>query len=81
MVKRAGSQISLVLLDLSMPGMGGEDVLPEFRKLRPDMKVLVSSGYSEDETLRLFHGQQVSGFIQKPYTSSRLVEKIKSAIE
>ncbi len=81
MVKRDGGQISLALLDLSMPGMGGDEVLPEFRKLRPEMKVIVSSGYSEDEALRLFQGQEVSGFIQKPYTSSRLVEKIKRTIE
>ena len=78
--KREPSRISLVLLDLSMPGMGGEELLPELRKIRPAVHVVVSSGYSETETMRFFHGQAVSGFIQKPYTSRQLVEIVKTVI-
>ena len=63
-----------------MPNMGGEEVLPELRKIRPEVKVVVSSGYSEAETMTLFQGQRVSGFIQKPYTSTGLAERIKICI-
>jgi len=78
--KRHPGEIGLVLLDLSMPGMNGEEVLPELRKFRPEVKVVVSSGYSETETMALFQGQQVYGFIQKPYTSARLFERVKEAL-
>jgi DNA-binding NarL/FixJ family response regulator len=60
-----------------MPNMNGEEVLPELRKLRPEVKVAMSSGYSESETMLLIKGQRVSGFIQKPYTAAGLAEKVK----
>jgi PAS domain S-box-containing protein len=78
--KRHPGDISLVILDLSMPAMGGDEALPELRKIRPDVKVMVSSGYSEAETMALFRGQVVSGFVQKPYTSTRLAEKVNMAL-
>ena len=74
------SGIELVLLDLSMPGMSGAEVLPELRKIRPDVRVMLSSGYSEAESMKLFEGQQVSAFLQKPFTLSTLREKVKSCI-
>ena len=77
--KRYPGRIDLAILDLNMPGMSGEETLPELRKIRPDLKVVVSSGYSEAEAMRLFEGQQVSGFIQKPYTAAVLAEKVKLA--
>ena len=75
-----GDRIRLVVLDLGMPGMSGEETLPHLRRLRPDLKVIVSSGYSEAEALRLFHGARVSGFIQKPYTFRDLARAVKSAL-
>jgi two-component system, cell cycle sensor histidine kinase and response regulator CckA len=76
-LKRHPSSISLVLLDLSMPGMSGEEALPELWKIRPGVKVIVSSGYSEAEVMAQFKGRRVSGFIQKPYTPVRLAEKVR----
>jgi PAS domain S-box-containing protein len=80
LAQRQSGEIALVVLDLSMPNMGGEETLPELRKLRPNIKVLVSSGYSEAETMTFFNGQQVAGFIQKPFTGSTLAEKVKGCI-
>jgi PAS domain S-box-containing protein len=77
LLKRHPGDIALVVLDLSMPRMSGEEALPELRKIRPEVKVLVSSGYSESETMTMFKGQRVSGFIQKPYTGAGLAEKVK----
>jgi len=73
-------EVSIIILDLSMPGMSGLEVLPELRRVRPDVPVLITSGYSEAETLRLFTGHKISGFLQKPYTSRRLVELVESAV-
>jgi signal transduction histidine kinase/CheY-like chemotaxis protein len=78
--KRHPGEITLVVLDLSMPGMGGDEALPELRRIRPNVRVVVSSGYSEAEMMRLFAGQRISGLIQKPFTSTRLAEKVKIAL-
>ena len=77
---RPGDDVALVVLDQSMPNMNGEEVLPELRKLRPEIKVVMSSGYSESETMLLMKGQRVSGFIQKPYTAPGLAEKVKACL-
>ena len=61
--------------------MSGEETLPELRRIRPEAKVLVSSGYTEAETMRLFRGYPVSGFVQKPYTVARLARAVKAALE
>jgi DNA-binding NarL/FixJ family response regulator len=63
-----------------MPQMSGEEALLELRKLRPGVKVVVSSGYSEAETMTMFQGQRVSGFIQKPYTVKDLAKQVKICI-
>jgi PAS domain S-box-containing protein len=75
--KRHPGKIDLAILDLSMPGMSGQETLPELRKVRPGVKVLVSSGYSETEAMTMFEGQTVSGFIQKPYTAARIADTVK----
>jgi two-component system, cell cycle sensor histidine kinase and response regulator CckA len=79
--RRHPGDIDLVVLDLSMPGMSGQDVLPELRKVRPGAKVLISSGYGETEAMSMFAGQRVCGFIQKPFTLKRIAEKVKSCLE
>jgi DNA-binding NtrC family response regulator len=65
---------------MSMPNMRSEETLPELRKIRPEVKALVSSGYSEAETMTLFKKQRVSDFIQKPYTSVGIAEKVRICI-
>jgi CheY-like chemotaxis protein len=74
-------RISLVLLDLTMPVMGGEETLAGLKKLRPDVPVLLSSGYSEWEAMRLFSAKGLTGFIQKPYPPARLVEALRNVLE
>ncbi len=79
--RRYSGEISLVILDMSMPQMSGGETLPELRKIRPNVKVLVSSGYGESEAMTLFEGQPVSGFIQKPYTLKGVAEKVRSCLD
>ena len=73
-------RISAVLLDLTMPGMNGDEVLKHLRAIRNDVKVVLSSGYNESEVVRLFAENPLSGFIQKPYTSSSLSKKIDDVL-
>ena len=62
-------QVAVVILDLTMPVMGGEAALPELRKIDPKVRVIMSSGYSESAATGKFEGEGLAGFLQKPYTA------------
>lgn len=66
----------LILLDLTMPTMGGTAAFRELRKIRPDIPVLLSSGYSEQEAVRQFGSHPKVAFIKKPYLVNDLKEVI-----
>jgi CheY-like chemotaxis protein len=72
--------VDLVLLDLSMPGMSGQETFAALREIDPGVKVLISSGYSESEAMRTFSGHKPAGFVQKPYTALRLASTVKKAV-
>jgi CheY-like chemotaxis protein len=69
-----------VLLDLTMPFLNGEEVLPELKRIRNDVCVVLSSGYSEQELIGRFHGKGVAGFVKKPYETEKLREVLLSAM-
>jgi two-component system cell cycle sensor histidine kinase/response regulator CckA len=73
--------ISLIILDLTMPVMGGEEALRHLRAIRPDVTVMLSSGYTEDDAMRRFAVDGLAGFIQKPYTSAQLRERIDAVLQ
>ncbi|HWB83070.1 MAG TPA: response regulator [Bryobacteraceae bacterium] len=73
--------VSLILLDLSMPRMSGLQVFRELRKLSPAVPVAIMSGYSEREMALQFAGACVLGFVQKPFTASSLVKSVSTLIE
>lgn len=70
-----------VLLDLTMPVMGGEETLRQLRVLNPGVRVVLSSGYNEEEAVQRFTGKGLAGFLQKPYTSTALAEKMHDLLE
>ncbi|NTW98785.1 MAG: PAS domain S-box protein [Geobacteraceae bacterium] len=70
-------EIAFVMLDLTMPHMDGEQCFRELRQLKPDVKVIMSSGYNEQEVTQRFVGKGLAGFIQKPYRLSTLQEVIR----
>ncbi|MDD2733388.1 MAG: PAS domain S-box protein [Desulfuromonadaceae bacterium] len=71
---RNSSDISFVILDLTMPHMDGEQCFRELRQLNPDIRVIMSSGFNEQEVTQKFIGKGLAGFIQKPYKLSTLRE-------
>ena len=79
--REIADRVQLVLLDLNMPVMGGEEALRQLKLIRPDVRVILSSGYNEMEASRLFTDKGLVGFIQKPYTAAQLAEKIRAALE
>ena len=68
----------LVVLDLTMPHLDGEQCFRELRKINPNVKVILSSGFSESEVTQKFAGKGLVGFIQKPYKLSTLRETIRA---
>jgi len=66
-----------VLLDLTMPGKSGHEVMEEMRRLRPGLPILIMSGYSEAEIARKFQGITPTGFIQKPFNASGLLRRVE----
>jgi CheY-like chemotaxis protein len=72
--------VDAVLLDMNMPGMSGEAVFQELVAIRPDVKVILSTGYSEQEAATRFAHAPLAGFVHKPYTASALVDQIGAAI-
>ena len=75
------NSIKAVVLDLTMPVMGGREALPAIRAIRSDVPVVLISGYSEDQMRPLFASDRLTGFLQKPFTSKQLREKIDEATE
>jgi len=67
---------ALVILDLTMPDIDGVQVLQSMRRLRPTARILLVSGFSEEETMLRFLGNSPSGFLQKPFD----LEKLRSAM-
>ncbi len=68
--------IKVVILDMTMPRMGGEDTFTELCRIDPDVKVILSSGYNEQDATNRFAGKGLAGFLQKPYTPMELTNKL-----
>ena len=78
---RSNPEIELVLLDINMPVMGGRAALDEIRVLRPNLPVVVSTGYGADESRRVMaSAKEPIAFLPKPYTAQQLVRSIGSAL-
>ncbi len=74
-------RVSLVLLDLTMPHLNGEEVFRELRRLRPDVRVILMSGYNEQEVTTRFVGKGLAGFLQKPLQLATLAELLRRTLE
>jgi len=72
--------VSLVLLDMTMPRLGGVETFRQLRNLDPGVKVILSSGYNEQEATSRFAGKGLAGFLQKPYTPSQLMAKVREVL-
>lgn len=74
--RRHQQEIDLVVLDLTMPIMSGEEVLAELRRIRADVPVVVTTGYGEVEALRRLKGMEPFYFLSKPFVVEDLLTKI-----
>jgi signal transduction histidine kinase/CheY-like chemotaxis protein len=70
----------LVLLDWSMPGMNTGELVPILNRRYPDLRIVLASGYSEEDVRKDFPPDSVAGFLQKPYTIDALIQKVEETL-
>jgi CheY-like chemotaxis protein len=79
--KKLKDQIDLVILDFVMPVMDGADVFAEMQELNPQVPVVLSSGFAEQDRLRGMLARGLRGFIPKPYTQQKLLEQVRQTLD
>ena len=74
-------EIAAVLLDLTMPRKDGEETFRELRAIRPDVRVVLVSGFSEQSISERLRVKELAGFLQKPYRMEDLRQALRIALE
>jgi CheY-like chemotaxis protein len=72
-------KIDVVLLDVTLPGMSGREVLEELRRICPGVKVILTTAFSQDQALSSVGGQHPWGYVRKPYRLSELTSLLRKA--
>lgn len=80
MFAEARDRIALVLLDLTMPTMGGEEAFRAMREMRPDVRGVLMSGYSSQELAARYGAEGLAGFVQKPFRLEELEACLSAAL-
>jgi two-component system cell cycle sensor histidine kinase/response regulator CckA len=78
MFSNIGERIRLVLIDLTMPNLDGLETFCELRRMKSDIKVIIMSGFTECDMMDRFPGKEIIGFIQKPFSAEKLLEKLQN---
>ena len=79
--KKSKNKISLVILDMRMPGMNGCEVYDRLKKIQPQVKTILVSGYIEQYLLDEFSQRNFNGYIEKPFKLKELSDKIEEVLE
>ncbi len=78
---QAGNPFDVVIMDLTVPGgMGGQETIKEMKKIDPDVKAIVASGYSEDPVLANFEEYGFMGMVAKPFRLEELSQTLASIL-
>ena len=81
MYKKKNRDIDLVILDMVMPGMGGEETFLKMKAINPCIRALLSTGYSQDGRVSEILNKGVKDFIQKPYDFNQLLAKLRQILD
>jgi signal transduction histidine kinase/CheY-like chemotaxis protein len=79
-VRRHGAGIALVLLDMTMPRKNGVEAYREMREIAPEIRIVLCSGYTEQEATETFSDHGLSGFLQKPFRAGDLLQKVREVL-
>ncbi len=80
MVRSHGDEIDGVVLDLVMPGVSADEAYLEMLRLKPDLRVLLTSGYDKQQAAERFAGREIAGFIYKPFEPEELLASVGRAL-
>jgi CheY-like chemotaxis protein len=80
-LQRLGSSIDLLLTDVVMPGMNGPALVEQVRRQLPDIRVLYTSGYTDSAIVERLALDPRSDFLQKPYSPTLLLEKVRAVLD
>jgi len=75
------AEIDLVILDMTMPGMGGRETFEKLKEINPRVRAILSTGYSEDERARQMLAMGVKAFVQKPYRVDDLASAVRRILD
>ena len=78
--KKRQKSISLVILDMRMPGMSGCEVFDRLKKMQPDVKIIIVSGFMEEYDLCEISTRNFDGYMNKPFKLKELSEKIEEVL-
>jgi CheY-like chemotaxis protein len=81
LIRLSPPRFSLVVLDFNMPGWTGEQTFDAIHAIRPDLPVLICSGYSDVEIRSRFGNRAVAGYLQKPFRADRLCEQVSGLLK
>jgi two-component SAPR family response regulator len=79
--EKRGEEIDMALLDVVMPGMGGREVREQMIAVRPDIRVLFTSGYTENAVHTNFVLDHGLTLIQKPYSTDALLRAVRTVLD
>ncbi len=77
---RHQAKVRMVILDMTMPHLDGEACFRELRRADPNVKVVMTSGYNEQDVINRFVGKGLAGFVQKPYSATDLLSKVEEVL-
>ena len=80
-LERHDGPVHLVLTDMIMPGMSGQDLVAQIEEISPSMKVLYTSGYTDEAILRDTLFDKATHFIGKPYTAAELTRRVREVLD
>jgi DNA-binding NtrC family response regulator len=80
LIRSRGEEIDLMLLDLTIPGASSPEVFTEAQRVRPDIKVILTTAYGREAAGNSFDSPQLKGYIRKPYQFAELVQLLGESL-
>ena len=80
LLRASAREIDVILLDLTIPGAPSDEVLAEAERVRPNVKVILTSAYSEEKAKSDLQTSLVRGFVRKPFQFEKLVQTVRNVL-
>ena len=79
LLRTKGNSIDVIMLDMTIPGASSHQVIAEAAQVRPDVRVILTSAYSQEMLTPPITAAQIQGFIRKPYQLGELIQTLRKA--